>query len=195
MLISFFIQICLENRYKNDQGNDCLLSVDCCDFRIEEPYPFELEWSKNWFSHKFDGPGLRYKIALCILTGDVCWINGPFPCGQKNDWTIFKSELLNYLDANERVEADDGYSAGDPEFVKTPSGIHHPEEFKDCRRRVMGRQETINARNKNWGALSKVFRHDMLKHQLVFRAVSVLVQISLNNDNPLYDTSEYTDHH
>ena len=107
---------------------------------------------------------------------------------------IFKDGLRHFLDANERVEADDGYSAGDPEFVKTPSGIQHPEEFRTCRRRVMGRQETINARNKNWGALAKVFRHDVLKHHLVFRAVSVLVQISLSNDNPLYDTSEYTDH-
>ena len=40
------------------------------------------------------------------------------------------------------------------------------------------------------------FYDAMLKHQMTIRAVSVLVQISLNNhDNPLYDMSEYTDHH
>lgn len=102
--------------------------------------------------------------------------------------------MLHYLDENERVEADDGYSPGDPEFVKTPSGITHADAYKECRRRVMGRQETINARNKSWGILNKIFRHDMLKHQLVFRAVSVLVQLSISTGNPLYDTSEYTDH-
>ena len=43
--------------------------------------------------------------------------------------SIFKGELLHYLDENERVEADDGYSPGDPEFVKTPSGITHADAY------------------------------------------------------------------
>ena len=68
--------------------------------------------------------------------------------------SIFSDEVINYLDDHKRVEADDGYLSGDSEFVKNPSGIHHPDEFKDYCRRVMGRQETINGRNKNWGALS-----------------------------------------
>lgn len=185
----------MENRYKNDNGSDCLLSVDCCDFEIEEPYPYEEGWSKRWYSHKFKGPGLRYELALCILTGDICWTNGPFPCGIKNDWAIFQESLLHYLDENERVEADDGYSAGDPEFVRTPSGIHHPRDYQVIRNRVMARQETINGRNKYWAALTKPFRHSIEKHQTVFRAVCVLVQLSINNGSPLFDTSDYMDHH
>ena len=90
------------------KGNGCLLSIDSCDFKNEDPNPYEKEWSKVWYSHQFKGAGLRYEIILCILTGDICWIDGLFLHGEKNDWSIFKYDLCHYLDANERVEVDDG---------------------------------------------------------------------------------------
>ena len=136
---NFFIiisQILLSSRYEEDKGCDCLLSVDCVDFEIEEPYPYDRHWSRRWYSYKYKGPGLRYEVALCILTGSICWINGPFPCGMLNDWQIFKKGLMKFLDENERVKCDDGYSAGDPAYCKTPSGIHHPEERQEIQKRV-----------------------------------------------------------
>jgi hypothetical protein len=184
----------MEKRYTNDRGNDCLISVDCVDHEILEPWPYSRHWSRRWYSHKFKGPGLRYEVALSILTGSICWINGPFPCGVANDWQIFKNGLLLQLDEGERVEADDGYAPGDPEFTKTPSGIYHREERNVIRRRVMARQETINKRNKQWGILSQVYRHGIEKHQSVFSAICVLTQITIDNGNPLFDTSEYTDY-
>jgi len=55
-----------------DVGNDCLLSVDGTDFRIE------LGYSKPFWSYKFKKSGLRYEVWLCILTGDICWWSGPY---------------------------------------------------------------------------------------------------------------------
>lgn len=103
LLISYVIilKIKWENRYKKDIGNDCLVSVDGTDFRIYEQEPF---WP-GWFSHKFNGPGVRYELAVAIRTGDIVWINGPFPCGEWSDLRIFRSSLIDYLDDNERVEA------------------------------------------------------------------------------------------
>lgn len=71
-----YSQIKWENRLLGATGDFCLVSVDGTDFRIYERHPF---WS-GWFSHKFKGPGVRYEVAVCIKTGDVVWINGPFPC-------------------------------------------------------------------------------------------------------------------
>ena len=185
----------MDKRYVDDKGNDCLISVDTVDHEILEPWPYVKSWSKRWFSHKFKGPGLRYEVGLVILTGTICWINGPFPCGVMNDLQIFKQcGLLHQLDEGERVEADDGYKGLDPEFIKTPSGIHHPEQRKVVRNRVMARQETVNARNKQWGILSQIFRYSMEKHQIVFWAICVLTQITIENSNPLFDTSEYDDY-
>ena len=81
------------------------MTVDGTDFRIQQPHPF----NKKWYSHKFKGPGLRYEVAVCIQTGDVVWINGPFPCGKWPDLKIFQLRLKHMLGPEEKVEADDGY--------------------------------------------------------------------------------------
>ncbi len=95
------------------------------------------------------------------------------------------------MDENERVEADDGYKAGDPEFCRTPSGVFHPEKQRKMRRRVMGRQESVNARMKSFAILRVRFRHDPELHGDVFRAIAVLVQLGIKNGQPLYDCSDY----
>ena len=76
------LQIVWENRFKKDKGNDCLVTVDGTDFRI-------AEHGRPFFSHKYKKSGLRYEVALCILTGDVVWINGPYECGMWPDISIF----------------------------------------------------------------------------------------------------------
>ena len=97
----------MDNRFKDDSGEDCTLSVDGVDFICQEPHPYVKRISKIWYSKKSNGPGLRYELGVGIKTGDFVWVQGPFPCGQYNDLTIFKSGLANYLDKNERVEADE----------------------------------------------------------------------------------------
>ena len=172
------------------------MSVDCLDFEIQEPHPFQLPWSKRWYSHKFKGPGLRYEVALSIIAGDIVWTNGPFPCGMKDDWQIFRDGLRNFLENDERVEADDGYGAGDPEFVKTPAGINHPIAKKAFRNCVRARQESVNQRFRQWGALGlghQVYRHDIMNHQTVFQAVVVITQVAIENGEPLFDVSNYDD--
>ena len=96
----------MDNRYKDDSGEDYTLSVDGVDFICQEPHPYVKHVSKIWYSKKSNGPGLRYEIGVGIKTGDLVWVHGPFPCGQYNDLTIFKLGLANYLDKNELVEVD-----------------------------------------------------------------------------------------
>ncbi len=67
-LITFLLkifQILLENRYKHDQNNDCLLSVDGTDFQIPER-------GRDWYSFKFKKSGVRYEVALSMLGGEIC---------------------------------------------------------------------------------------------------------------------------
>ena len=44
-----------------------LKSLDSTDFRIPEPSPFSLKWH----SHKHNGAGLRYEVALEVESGHV----------------------------------------------------------------------------------------------------------------------------
>ena len=78
---------------------------------MQEPYPF----STKIFSKKLNGPGLKYEVGVCIATGQIVWINGPFDAG-RHDITIFKKDSLkDMLALEECVEVDNGYN-GDEKF-------------------------------------------------------------------------------
>ena len=79
------------------------MTLDCTDCLIYEPRnPF----SKSWFTQKRKTAGLRYEVAVCIQTGDIVWINGPFKCGVWNDLMIFRRDLKWKLAPGEMVETD-----------------------------------------------------------------------------------------
>ena len=147
------------------------MTIDGTYCEIQEPSTFD----KMWFSHKFKGPGLRYEVAVCIQTGDIVWINGPYKCGRWPDITIFRHRLKALLLPREQVEADKGYR-GD-ENVRHRKMARSYAELQ-AKKVARARHETINVRLKKWGILSQVFRHDWNKHFHVFMAVAVLTQIS-----------------
>ena len=77
-------------------------------------------------SHKFVlRSGLRYELAVGNLSGDMKWINGPFPCGGFSNVKIFRASLLTCLDPFERIEADDEYVGESPLRAKVPGGLQH----------------------------------------------------------------------
>ena len=57
---------------------------------INEPFPFE----PGYYSHKFHRAGVRYELGVSIQSGDIVWLNGPFPCGRFADQKIAKDEGL-----------------------------------------------------------------------------------------------------
>ena len=58
--------------------------------------------------------------------------------------------------------------------------------------RARARRETLNGRLKNWRILSQVFRHHIITHGDVFRACAVVTQLTIKNDEPLFEV-EYGD--
>ena len=173
---------------KQDKGNDCLMSVDGTDFRVKVK-------GKEWYSYKFKKGAVRYEVALCILTGDIVWINGPYEPGIWNDIEIFRNSLMSHLGPMERVEADDGYIGEAPRHVKCPRSIaEHADDdtAKEIKQRLRNRQETVNMRFKMWGALAQPFRNEVTKHGGAFRAIAVIVQLSINQGERLFDV-DYDD--
>lgn len=181
----FLHKILFENRKRGDARNDCLLLVDGTDFRIAKKY------EKPYYSYKFKKSGLRYEVALCIKTGDICWWAGPYLPGIWNDDMIFKHGLAKNLEPGERCEADGGYRGSAPLFVKCPGVVEANPDKAKMQQRVRSRQETVNERFKNWGILATPYRHKLLEHQTVFGAIVVLTQLSLADD-PLFQV-EYND--
>ena len=91
-----------------DGKSQCLMSIDCTDCMINEPWP----WSKQWYSQKFNSPAIKYEVDVCIGTGHIEWINGPFEASA-NDATIAIQGLLTKLADDEGVEMDGIYKGND----------------------------------------------------------------------------------
>ena len=162
------------------------MSVDGTDFKIQEPSPF---W-KGWYSHKFKGPAVRYEVAICIATGDIVWINGPYPAGFFSDLRIFRFVLKGLLYPWEMVEVDLGYR-GEPLHCSTKE--HYRDEVQCIEKStVRARHETVNERFKNWNCLHDTFRHDVVKHKDVFRAVAAITQLVIQTESPLFSIKAYT---
>ncbi len=140
-----------------------------------EPTVFD----RKWWSHKFNGPGLRYEIGLCIRTGDIVWAHGGLPCGKWPDLRLFRNSLIEALLPGERIIADRGYS--DPDYFDVPNGNNDLKK-----KQVLARHETFNARIKQLSCLQNTFRHALHLHPRFFHAVVNITQIMIENGNPLY---------
>lgn len=155
---------------------DCSISVDGTDFIIYEPTPF----SSQWFSHKSNGPALRYEVALSVHRAKIVWAFGPFAAGTP-DVTIFREKLKRKLEiADEFAISDNGYA---DERCIQPPGQAHPNHSSFAR--VRARHENMNRRLKQFGVLSQRFRHDISKHKFCFIAVANLTNLTLAED-PLF---------
>ena len=107
----------LENRYRGDHGNDCLMTLDCTTVSCECDEVLSQNKNNPAFpSFKlYKRSALPYELGVCILTGDLCWISGGWPAGRYADADV--SILRRGLERVE-VEADDGYTEEAPEKVR-----------------------------------------------------------------------------
>jgi hypothetical protein len=154
-----------------DNGSQCKVTVDGTDFRIMEPSPFD----PKWLSEKFNGPGLKYEVAVCIQTGWIVHTNGPYPCGEWHDLTVARDDLCYKLieREDEMALADGGYQDG-YNFFETPTG--HNNDDQRMKAVARARHETVNRRFKMWGVLGQRFRGKPQHHSKFFDAVANLTQ-------------------
>ena len=188
-LLSLFaiaaLQIIWENRKRGDEGNDCLASVDGTDFRFGAT-------AKEMWSFKFKKGGIRYQVLLCIKTGEIVLVDGPFPPGLINDLSSIRFYILEMLEEGERMEADDGYLGEAPKYIKCPKSFTNDKAKLAMQQRVRSRHETVNKRFKQWGCMRQRFRHSVRHHSAAFRAVAVLTQLAIEFGEPLFEV-DYSD--
>lgn len=187
MLVCGGWQIRLENRFRRDGfKQQSLMTIDGVDFQIQEPIPF----STKWYSHKFNGPALRYEVGVAINTGDIVWFNGPFPAGRFNDIRIFRHSLKDLLGRGERVVADREYEGEHQIYTSDfPRSAEHGKSMS----RARARHETINRCLKKWKSLKHSFRHSRNKHGIVFQSVAVLTQVKIENGRPPFQVEHVHD--
>lgn len=157
---------------------NCFASVDGTDCRINEPFPFD----SKWYSHKFHGPGLRYEIGLANHSGNIVWVNGPFPCGSYPDIKIFKEKMVHHLQHKELIVGDNGYIHSK---CITPGDVS--EGKREIHKLLRARHETVNERLKNFNIIKHIFRHHVSLHSLVFHSVANLTFLLIDHGDDLFE--------
>ena len=122
---------------------------------------------------------------MCIQTGLIVWINGPFAVGKYNDITIFRSKMIYELLDWEMVEVDQGY-VGQLNKIHMKYELGVSENQFEAKARARARGEMMNGRFKNFHILMDRYRHKISMHSCVFHAVAVLTQISLSTVSPTF---------
>ena len=148
--------------------------MDGTDFCMEEKKPF----NRRWYTKKFNGPGVRYEIGICIQTGWIVWINGPFPCGTWPDIKIALEDLVYMFIGDERAVADKGYR-GYECYFDTPWRYLDNVDQRVRKALARARHECINHRFKQWRALKDIWRHDIADHGRAMQAVANIEQFLL----------------
>jgi hypothetical protein len=123
---------------------------------------------------------VRYEIGICIQTGWIVWVNGPFPCGEWSDIKIAMEDVVYMFEegTDERAVADRGY-AGHPLYFDQPWKYLDNEHQKARKGLARARHECINGAFKNWHILKDTYSHPLNKHGIVFHAVANIVQFSI----------------
>lgn len=153
--------------------------MDGTDCPIAEPQPF----CSDWYSHKINGPGLRYEIALSIYESKLVWVSGPFPAGKYTDLVIFRRNLKNQLDEHECVISDEIYK----DYKCVRRGNLVDEDDNSVHSNIRARHENLNEVIKNFNVLKTRFRHHQSLHSFCFHAVLRISQFIIEHENPLTD--------
>ena len=183
------VKIFLENRFKHrEPGDTVFITVDCTDMEINEKQPF----NQTYFSHKSNGPGYRYEVAVSIKGGDIVWVCGPWPAAIK-DKELFEQYLAKHLGENKRAEMDNGYRKTEKAVVPASGETFLHKKGKSQAR---GRQENHNGQFKCFHSLQGRFRElDPEMHCLVFNAVAILTQLSKDHGEQLFEVSVVGKYH
>jgi DDE superfamily endonuclease len=148
-----------------------LISIDGTHCPIEEP---RTQPDKNWFSEKFNAPGVAYEIGISLTESRLVWVNGPFQAGN-NDLILFckPGGLKSKLPEGMMVIADKGYRG---EIQLSTLNDLDSQQTKKFKLRARARHESFNGKIKRFQILSDRFRHAVVKHKIAFEAVCVIVQ-------------------
>ena len=161
------------------------MTIDGIDLGINEPTPFD----PLWYSHKFNGPAIRYEIGVSIQTGWLVWVYGPFPAGDFPDLEIFRLGLRDLLAPNERVECDLGY--GGDSKTRTPNDFDDNHSWRYQKGKARARHEAINGKFKQFRILSSVFIGDKNKHFFIMHAIAAIIQSEILEGRMKFDLAKY----
>lgn len=126
--------------------------VDGTDCSIQDRTSFD----SKWFSHKFHGAGLWYKISVRHETGNIVRVYSPFLFGAWPKLKVFQKNMVSFLNDNKLVVADCRYTHV---LCVTSNNVDLLDQrLHAC---ICARHEICNMRLKRFKILSHLFLHSV----------------------------------
>jgi hypothetical protein len=180
------------DEFDRDDTRIYTISLDGVHFQgMEVTHPF-LSKDPSWYSHKGNGPGLAYLMALDIRESQIVYFSGAKKAST-HDKRIFlePNGLRDRMRVGKKGIGDKAFRGkeGDGRVpISCPNSHNHPDVRK-FQARGRARQETLFGRMKgSFQIMAQRFRFkDVDMHQIVFEAVVVLLQYQFDNGRPLFD--------
>lgn len=156
-------------------------SVDGSNKRSTETRHPTLRKDPKRYSWKHHTAGHNVQVVLHCFENkimDILVSRG----GQNDMGNVNESDLLNKIPDGKRVVVDGGYTSNLDKF----SGYNQfdSETLKEFKKRAKARHETINKRMNDYNALAQTWHHNIAKFPMAVRAVGVLIQYGLEDENP-----------
>jgi len=168
-----------------DNGSVSKVSVDGADFMTCEQTPFD----EGWCSHKFNGPGLKHEVGICLQTGWIVWLNGPHRAGVP-DRSMSRDGINCELEPGEKCLADGAHHDRN-QWCSACSCIPEERELDQMKHGALARHEAINGLFKNFNILNDRFRSPVEKHCVVFNAVANVTQLSIMMGHGTWDIEHF----
>jgi len=139
----------------------------------------------NYFSHKKNGPGLSYELALHIWEPRLIWLKRNAKT-KTNDLGNYKSELKGKVPASKKLVVDRGYHDSKDKQLAPPNS-YDTEELQIFKAHARMRQEGFHAKIEAFGCLHQRFRHSVKWHEDCFTACCIICQYQMELVSPVYD--------
>ena len=179
-----------------DQQNAIIYcyTVDGTHFRCYEQTHAKLSKDPSWYSHKGNGAGVAYEVAIHIWESRVVHISEGHRKASKHDKTIYLEAggLRDKTQPGKKGIGDRGYRTerGTPRLPVCTPNSHNTEAVRKFQARARARQETFFGRCNHFGILKNTWRGErgsVEKHSIVFEAVCVILAYQSENGHPLFD--------
>jgi hypothetical protein len=112
-------QIDFESHLVNDVGNNCLMTIDGTNFRIQQTGASRK--GNLYGSHKYAGKSaLRYELGVDILAGNLVWVEGLYPA---DTWNNIQFSIVFYRTVSSRASMSRPTTAtwGTPTRLSAPT--------------------------------------------------------------------------
>ena len=161
--------------------------MDGVHCRFHEEEHATLAKNPENYSHKFNGAGISYEVALHIFEPRLVWVQQNPKTSSNDRQNFVQNGLRDRIPPGKIAITDRAYRGkGGDNKVSAPNSFD-AAELRTFKARARMRQEAFHGRLKRMSCLTAQFRHGRKRHATCFEALCVLCCYEMELVSALFD--------